>query len=298
MEADAGTVTLRLLADLAQNPCGYGDPGSDNCYAGNTDGGGTEDSGGTTDTSSTGATSSTGGTSSEGRAWTSWLKGATDSVLNYGNDLAHDSNFWEGMGLFLSGGTAGGGGLTLIASGVVECGTLVLCIAGGPQIAVGAGALVGGYAAASEGAGLLGKAFSEASTEGDAGSSSSKSGEFVNEAELATDDEIFAAESVANKGHRVVLRDPPLDGGTRGVNTSDVLIDEAQGDIYSPSTGNMDRISGYISGKRGQVDGGYVILNLRNSPLGVGDVDVSKILHRVNSRPGKSRSLSGIYVIE
>ncbi|GAA3976938.1 hypothetical protein GCM10022232_05600 [Streptomyces plumbiresistens] len=101
---------------------------------------------------------------------------------------------------------------------------------------------------------LLGKALREA--EGKSGSAGPKSGEFVNEAEKATPDEIYAAEKVASQGNRVVLRDPPADGGTRGVDTSDVLVNGIQGDIYSPTSGNMDRISGAVSKKRNQVDGG------------------------------------------
>ncbi|WP_411151129.1 hypothetical protein [Streptomyces sp. A30] len=96
----------------------------------------------------------------------------------------------------------------------------------------------------------------------------------------------------------MVLRDPPADGGTRGVDTSDVLVNGIQGDIYSPTSGNMDRISGAVSKKRNQVDGGYVILNLKNSPVDASGVNIENLLNRVNSRPGMSPPLRGIFVIE
>ncbi|MFE4175360.1 RHS repeat-associated core domain-containing protein [Streptomyces sp. NPDC056909] len=91
-----------------------------------------------------------------------WLQGAVDTVLNYGNNLVHDSNFWMGLGLFASGGMAGGGGLFLAASGVVECATIVLCVAGLPQIFGGTAIAFGGYEISSLGSNMLGQAFSKA----------------------------------------------------------------------------------------------------------------------------------------
>ncbi|UFR07077.1 RHS repeat-associated core domain-containing protein [Streptomyces sp. Go40/10] len=227
------------------------------------------------------------------------ITGPTDSeiyVSNYLASLVKNADFWGGLFETLGGAivdTLGGGAL---GAGATMCGTGVLCPAGVEVIAAGSGMLALGTPMIKSGADKLGRAFREA--EGSSGSGNSGSGEFVNEAEKASADEIYAANKVASQGNRVVLRDPPADGGTRGVDTSDVLINGAQGDIYSPSSGNMDRIAGAISGKRNQVDGGYVILNLKNSPIDAGDVDVGKLLHRVNSRPGSSAPLRGIFVIQ
>ncbi|WP_241826895.1 RHS repeat-associated core domain-containing protein [Streptomyces graminilatus] len=301
------------LADPAgTDPCGglkcghAGDKCSDPaiyCYASKPDGtaetsGEVPSIGGTASTSSTGKTSSK---SSGGGSDGGWLSNAANAVVDYGSAIFSQPDVWWGsaetagsIALINLGGDA-------IAGGAAICLTGVGCIAGAPIAAGGAGLIGVGAAGTADGIGRindgLGKAFSEA--EGNSGGSGgSSSGEFINEAEKATDDEIYAAQEVASQGNKVVLRDPPGDGGTRGIDTSDVLINGVQGDIYSPSSGNMDRISGAISKKRNQVDGGYVILNLKNSPVRAGDVDVNSLLNRVNSRPGTSPPLSGIFVIQ
>ncbi|MGV9262812.1 hypothetical protein ACWDQO_36140, partial [Streptomyces sp. NPDC003703] len=93
----------------------------------------------------------------------------------YGNTLAHDPNFWSGLIQFGGGIAGGGGGLALAFSGVIECGTGVLCLAGVPSIVGGLGIAAAGYGTAQNGADLLGKAFSEASSEA-AGSSTGAEG--------------------------------------------------------------------------------------------------------------------------
>lgn len=248
----------------------------------------------------TATTSSNGQTKSKGGSKWGWLSDAANTVVDYGTAIFSQPDIWIGA-------AETGGSLYLMAMGadVTEDG-LELCLTGwgclgGAPIAAAGVAMVGaGAYGTRDGIGRindgLGKAFSEA--EENSASGSSSSGEFVNDAEKATADEIYAAKKVASQGNRVVLRDPPPDGGTRGLNTSDVLINGVQGDIYSPSSGNMDRISGAISKKRNQVDGGYVILNLKNSPVDAGSVDVGNLLNRINSGPGTSPPLAGIYVVQ
>jgi len=247
----------------------------------------------------TATTSSTGHTKKKSSGW-GWLSSAVHTVVDYGTAVFSQPDVWIGGAetvgsMFLM----GFGGDAVIGGGAL-CLTGIGCLAGAPAVAGGVGLIGVGAVGTADGIGRindgLGTALREA--EGDSGSASSSSGEFLNEAEKATDDEIYAAKKVASQGNRVVLRDPPADGGTRGVDTSDVLINGVQGDIYSPTSGNMDRISGAISKKRNQVDGGYVILNLKNSPVDAGDVKVDSLLNRVNSRPGSSSPLSGIFVIQ
>lgn len=119
-------------------------------------------------------------------------------------------------------------------------------------------------------------------------------------ASKASPEELNAAAELSGElgaGHAIELRDPPADGGTRGVNTSDLLVDGVQYDIYSPKTGKLDRIAATLVGKRSQVDGGGIVLNLQNSPLNAGDVDVAQLLYRVNAAKSNSAPLAGIYVV-
>ncbi|MFG3296828.1 RHS repeat-associated core domain-containing protein [Streptomyces sp. NPDC048179] len=231
---------------------------------------------------------------------TGWLSGAVDSVVNYGTSIITQPDIWIGGAETVGSLMLMGIGEQGVELGVGLCISLVGCFAGAAVATTGAAVTTTGAYMAKDGIGRINDGLGTALREADAGSGSgsSNSGEFINEAEKATPDEVYAAQKVASQGNRVVLRDPPADGGTRGVDTSDVLINGAQGDIYSPSSGNMDRISGAVSKKRNQVDGGYVILNLKNSPIDAGDVDAANLLNRVNSRPGTSPPLSGIFVIQ
>lgn len=113
----------------------------------------------------------------------------------------------------------------------------------------------------------------------------------------ASEDEIYAANELASEGYDVILRDPPRDGGTRGVNTSDLLVDGAQWDVYTPEGSNMKTILRYIQKKRSQVRGGGVVLNLSKSSLSAASIDVSGMLAQVNGRMSSSPPLAGIKIV-
>ncbi|WP_394821727.1 toxin TcdB middle/N-terminal domain-containing protein [Pendulispora albinea] len=90
----------------------------------------------------------------------------------------------------------------------------------------------------------------------------------------ATDAELTAASQVAKMGRgSVVIRDP-----IPGRATSDLLIEGAPYDIYSPTTGNANRIISAIANKNSQATG--IVLDLRASPVDVGQL--GNILGRVN----------------
>ncbi|WP_158717106.1 restriction endonuclease fold toxin [Streptomyces sp. NRRL F-6677] len=176
-----GLCTKDICGGFGQNPLNkdpgtfHGDPADSNKEtAGRGGTGGSSDNSGTYNSGS-----SSNSTSSGGSSWwddfVDWGKETVAPVLHYGNTLAHDPNFWNGLFQFTVGTGTGAGGLLLSASGFVECGTGVLCIAGAPSIAGGAGLTVTGYTAAQNGAGLLGKAFSEASADASGSSSSGSS---------------------------------------------------------------------------------------------------------------------------
>ncbi|MFC5660719.1 RHS repeat domain-containing protein, partial [Streptomyces nogalater] len=95
------------------------------------------------------------------------------SVGNYISSLVHNVDFWSGLGDTLLGGFSAGGGVVLGASGVVECGTAVLCEVGVPSIAGGAGAVVFGKKMIDSGADKLGQAFREADGAASEGGASS-----------------------------------------------------------------------------------------------------------------------------
>jgi hypothetical protein len=98
-----------------------------------------------------------------------------DTSANSGNfleNLLNDGDFWSGIAEVIGGSFTGGASLVVTASGVVECGTGVLCVAGAGQIAIGTAGTATGYGIAKSGADKLGQAFREA----DDASSSSTSG--------------------------------------------------------------------------------------------------------------------------
>ncbi len=79
------------------------------------------------------------------------------------------------------------------------------------------------------------------------------------------------AQELTDRGHDVVLRqaNPAAD------RTSDLIVDGMPYDVYTPSTGSIDRLVGAIADKGTQVPGGGVVLDLRNSlltPAQVGDL--------------------------
>lgn len=93
---------------------------------------------------------------------------------------------------------------------------------------------------------------------------------------------------LAGQGRNVVLREADSAAGR----TSDLLVDDIPYDVYTPTTGNLDRIVGSIASKGSQVRGGGVVLDLSKSPLSA--ADVADILPRVQ---GISSQISDIIVL-
>ena len=87
----------------------------------------------------------------------------------------------------------------------------------------------------------------------------------------ASDSEVRAAEFMRNQGFKVEFRDPV---GTRSVGgTSDLLINGLAYDVYTPTTGNPNRIISAIAKKNTQAVG--VVLDLSNTSVSrsqLGDV--------------------------
>ncbi|MEU1518525.1 RHS repeat-associated core domain-containing protein [Streptomyces sp. NPDC005811] len=150
----------------------------DPCGSGGGGGGGAGGSG-TAPTSSTGQTGSGGprySCSGVGPAESCKLiTGPGDSSSNGGNylgSLLTNGDFWSGLIETVGGAFAEGGGMFLFASGVVECGTGILCAAGAPSMAGGASLVVAGKPLIDSGSDKLGQAFREA----DGAASGSESG--------------------------------------------------------------------------------------------------------------------------
>ncbi|MEV6057628.1 RHS repeat-associated core domain-containing protein [Streptomyces sp. NPDC052107] len=112
------------------------------------------------------------------------VKGPGDSnsyVGNYLSSLGGNSDFWSGLLQSFFGGVSEAGGTILGASGVVECGTVVLCEAGAPSIAGGAGAVVFGKTMWDSGSDKLGRAFREADGEASGGRAAQQHGDAYEE---------------------------------------------------------------------------------------------------------------------
>lgn len=71
------------------------------------------------------------------------------------------------------------------------------------------------------------------------------------------------ARQLASQGRNVVLRQANSAAGR----TSDSLLDGIPYDVYTPTTGNLDRIVSSIASKGSQVRGGGVVLGLSKSSL-------------------------------
>lgn len=164
--------------------------------------------------------------------------------------------------------------------------------------ALGGRALAGVLSRAADGSVLPGDGVLDGDLSAPAGEPAPDAPQLRITAVNATAEETRAAQKVHALGHEVVLRDPPHGGGTRGVDTSDLIVDGEQYDIYSPETGNLNRIVSELVRKRSQVTGGGVVLNLENSPLDVTDIDVESLLYRVNNATSGSPPLSNIIVIK
>lgn len=79
------------------------------------------------------------------------------------------------------------------------------------------------------------------------------------------------AEQLASQGRNVVLSQADSAAGR----TSDLLLDGIPYDVYTPTTGNLDRIVSSIASKGSQVRGGGVVLDLSKSSLTPGQVGTS-----------------------
>ncbi|WP_123026149.1 CdiA C-terminal domain-containing protein [Mycolicibacterium stellerae] len=97
-----------------------------------------------------------------------------------------------------------------------------------------------------------------------------------------------AAEELANRGHDVLLRQADPSAGRM----SDLTLDGVPYDVYTPRSGNIDRLVGAIADKSSQVRGGGIVLDLRNSPLT--PEQVGDLLPRVR---GITDKISDIIVI-
>ncbi len=73
---------------------------------------------------------------------------------------------------------------------------------------------------------------------------------------------------------------------------SDLMVDGVPYDVYTPRSGNIDRLVGAIADKSSQVHGGGIVLDLRNSPLT--PEQVGDLLPRVR---GITDKISDIIVI-
>ncbi|MFE9969058.1 RHS repeat-associated core domain-containing protein [Streptomyces sp. NPDC005525] len=95
------------------------------------------------------------------------------SAGNYLGSLLSNQDFWSGLLDTLTGAVGWGGGIVIGGSGVVACGTVVLCEVGAPAIAGGVGLVIAGSPFLSSGSDKLGRAFREAD-EASPGSSGGK----------------------------------------------------------------------------------------------------------------------------
>jgi Contact-dependent growth inhibition CdiA C-terminal domain len=95
------------------------------------------------------------------------------------------------------------------------------------------------------------------------------------------------AQLLADGGDTVLLREATGVG-----RTSDLLVNGVPYDVYTPTTGNIDRIVSAVSSKGSQVQGGGVIIDLADSPLTT--AQLGDILPRVQ---GVTSQISDIRVV-
>lgn len=95
------------------------------------------------------------------------------------------------------------------------------------------------------------------------------------------------AQLLADGGENVVLREATGVG-----RTSDLLVNGVPYDVYTPTTGNIDRIVSAVASKGSQVQGGGIIIDLSQSPLTV--EQLGNILPRVQ---GVTSQISDIRVV-
>lgn len=98
---------------------------------------------------------------------------SNSSAGNYLSSLLNNSDFWTGLGQAFLGTVSETGGVGLTASGVIECGTAVLCPVGAPSMAVGGSGIGFGQWMLDSGSDKLGRAFREADSAGSSAESPS-----------------------------------------------------------------------------------------------------------------------------
>ncbi|MEU4239855.1 RHS repeat-associated core domain-containing protein [Actinoplanes sp. NPDC026619] len=84
-----------------------------------------------------------------------------------------------------------------------------------------------------------------------------------------SESEVRGAQHMAARGGNVELRDPV--GTRKGGATSDLLVDGARWDVYTPKTRKINQIMSGIAGKHTQVHGGGVVVDLTGTGLSAGD---------------------------
>lgn len=106
--------------------------------------------------------------------------------------------------------------------------------------------------------------------------------------------ELNAAEYMANQGNEVILRPPT---GTRAEgNTSDLLVNGVNYDVYTPKTNNPDNIIKAIAKKNNQTTG--IVLDLSNTKVTADEL--GDILARVKGcieKGGKSCNINDIIIL-
>jgi hypothetical protein len=103
-----------------------------------------------------------------------------------------------------------------------------------------------------------------------------------------SDSERRVAQLLADQGKDVLLRE-----ATGPDRMSDLVVNGVDYDVYSPTTGNVDRIVSAVASKGSQVRGGGVVIDLSGSPLEASDLD--GILARVQ---GVTDQITDIVVVK
>ncbi|MET9018246.1 RHS repeat-associated core domain-containing protein [Streptomyces olivaceoviridis] len=128
--------------------------------------------------------------------------GPGDSNSNAGNyisSLAGNVDFWSGLLETAFGGLTEAGSVIVVASGVAECGTGVLCPVGVTSVAVGGGGVVAGKKMIDDGSDKLGRAFREADGSS-AGDSVSSAPDWIPESATSKVPGAFGAGKPTKKG--------------------------------------------------------------------------------------------------
>jgi RHS repeat-associated protein len=221
---------------------------------------------GTAPTSSSGSTSGSGSNSS-GPAFTCTGSGPMcvpntgpgDSSSNAGNylsSLLSNQDFWSGIIETIGGAFGSAGGGLLVVSGVVECGVGVLCVAGVPSMAGGAGLAVAGGGLIDSGSDKLGKAFREADGAASGGSSEAATQIGYGSSDLSRSVQLQRLIDNKKTGNYAAAR---LEDGTvlvgrsaKGIHAEEDLIQQANGrsivDLYSEREPCANKCMGKVKG--------------------------------------------------